>query len=44
VAIPDSKTALSDLDARDVTLQDSVIWLDDIDRLEAGGAEVVWVG
>jgi tetratricopeptide (TPR) repeat protein len=33
VAIPDSKTALADLDARDVTLQGSVIWLDDIDRL-----------
>jgi hypothetical protein len=47
VAIPDSKTLLSDLDARDVTLQDSVIRLDDlddIDRLEAGGAEVVWAG
>jgi tetratricopeptide (TPR) repeat protein len=33
VAIPDSKTALADLDAKDVLLQDSVIWLDDVDRL-----------
>jgi len=33
VAIPDSRTALADLDAKDVTLQGSVIWLDDIDRL-----------
>ena len=33
VAIPDRKTALADLDAKDVTLRDSVIWLDDIDRL-----------
>ena len=33
VAIPDSKTALADLDAKDVTLRGSVIWLDDIDRL-----------
>ena len=33
VVIPDGKTALADLDARDVTLQNSVIWLDDIDRL-----------
>ena len=33
VAIPDSKTALADLDAKDVMLQGSVIWLDDIDRL-----------
>jgi hypothetical protein len=33
VAIPDSKTALADLDAKDVTLQGSVVWLDDIDRL-----------
>ena len=33
VAIPDSKTALADLDAKDVTVQHSVIWLDDIDRL-----------
>jgi hypothetical protein len=33
VAIPDTKTALADLDAKDVTLRDTVIWLDDIDRL-----------
>ena len=33
VAIPDSKTALRDLDAKDVELRGSVIWLDDIDRL-----------
>jgi hypothetical protein len=33
VAIPDSKTAFADLDSKDVTLQDSVVWLDDIDRL-----------
>ena len=33
VAIPDSKTALADLDAKDVALQGTVIWLDDIDRL-----------
>ena len=37
VAIPDSKTALADLDARDISLRDSVIWLDDIDRLIGAG-------
>ena len=37
VAIPDSKTVLADLDAKDVTIQDSVIWLDDIDRLIGAG-------
>ena len=37
VAIPDSKTAIADLDSKDVTLQDSVIWLDDIDRLIGPG-------
>jgi tetratricopeptide (TPR) repeat protein len=37
VAIPDSRTALADLDASDVTLQHSVIWLDDIDRLIGAG-------
>ena len=37
VAIPDSKTALADLDAQDVTLQGTVIWLDDIDRLIGAG-------
>lgn len=37
VAIPDSKTALADLDARDISLRDSVIWLDDIDRLISAG-------
>ncbi len=33
VAIPDSRTALADLDASDISLHNSVIWLDDIDRL-----------
>ena len=33
VAIPDSKTGLADLDAKDAGLQNSVIWLDAIDRL-----------
>ena len=33
VAIPDNKTALAKLDAKDITLRDSVIWIDDIDRL-----------
>jgi tetratricopeptide (TPR) repeat protein len=37
VAIPDSKTALAELDARDITLRRSVIWLDDIDRLIGAG-------
>ena len=37
VAIPDSKTALADLDAKDAELQGSVIWLDDIDRLIGTG-------
>jgi hypothetical protein len=37
VAIPDTKTALADLDAKDIKLQDSVIWLDDIDRLISVG-------
>jgi tetratricopeptide (TPR) repeat protein len=37
VAIPDSKTALADLDAKDVMLQNSVIWLDDIERLIGTG-------
>ena len=37
VAIPDSKTALADLDAKDVMLRHSVIWLDDIDRLIGAG-------
>jgi tetratricopeptide (TPR) repeat protein len=37
VAIPDSKTALAALDAEDATLQGSVIWLDDIDRLIGTG-------
>jgi len=40
VAIPDNKTALADLDAKDAALQGSVIWLDDIDRLiGTGGIE-----
>ena len=29
MAISDSKTAVADLDAKDVTLQGAVIWLDD---------------
>jgi tetratricopeptide (TPR) repeat protein len=37
VAIPDSRTALADLDAKDVTLSNSVIWLDDIERLIGTG-------
>ena len=37
VAIPDSKTALAEMDAKDIALQDSVIWLDDIDRLIGAG-------
>ena len=37
VAIPDTKTALADLDSHDVTLQGAVIWLDDIDRLMGAG-------
>ena len=37
VAIPDSRTALAELDAKDVVLQRSVIWLDDIDRLIGAG-------
>ena len=37
VAIPDSKTSLADLDAKDVALQNSVIWLDDIERLIGAG-------
>jgi hypothetical protein len=37
VVIPDSKTALTDLDAKDITLQHSVLWLDDIDRLIGAG-------
>ena len=35
--VPDSKTALAELDARDIALRDSVIWLDDIDRLIGAG-------
>ena len=31
--IPDSKNALAELDAKDIALRGSVIWLDDIDRL-----------
>ena len=37
VAIPDSKTALADLEARGISLRNSVIWLDDIDRLIVAG-------
>jgi tetratricopeptide (TPR) repeat protein len=37
VAIPDTKNALAELDAIDVKLQGTVIWLDDIDRLIRGG-------
>ena len=42
IAIPDSKTALAELGARDISLRDSVIWLDDIDRLI--GAEGITEG
>jgi tetratricopeptide (TPR) repeat protein len=35
--IPDTKTALADLDAHDITIRKSVIWLDDIDRLIGAG-------
>lgn len=31
--IPDSKTALADLDAHDISINESVVWLDDLDRL-----------
>lgn len=37
VAIPDSSTALADLNRQNVTLRGSVIWLDDIDRLIGAG-------
>jgi hypothetical protein len=37
VAMPDSKTTLADLEAQDLTLQGTVIWLDDIDRLIGAG-------
>jgi tetratricopeptide (TPR) repeat protein len=37
VAIPDTKTALAELDAKDAKLQNSIIWLDDIDRLIGSG-------
>jgi hypothetical protein len=37
VVIPNSKTALADLDSEDVMIQGSVIWLDDIDRLIGAG-------
>ena len=37
VAIPDSRTALADLDASGLTLNHTVIWLDDIDRLIGTG-------
>jgi predicted negative regulator of RcsB-dependent stress response len=37
VAIPESKTALAELDAKDLILHGSVIWLDDIDRLIGTG-------
>ena len=37
VAVPDSKDALAALDAADVALRDSVIFLDDIDRLIGAG-------
>ena len=33
VIIPDSKTALSSLDAADISIEETVVWLDDIDRL-----------
>lgn len=37
VVIPDSMTAIAELDAQDVLLHDSVVWLDDIDRLIGAG-------
>ena len=33
VIIPDSKTALASLDAADIPIEGTVVWLDDIDRL-----------
>jgi hypothetical protein len=35
--IPDSKTALADLNAQDISIRRSVIWLDDLDRLIGAG-------
>lgn len=35
--LPDTATALSDLDKADITLQGNVIWLDDLERFLAGG-------
>ncbi len=35
--IPDSKTALAELNARDIALRGSVIWLDDIDLIGGEG-------
>ena len=37
VVIPDSKTALAELDSTDVSLHNCVVWLDDIDRLIGAG-------
>ncbi len=37
VAIPKTKTALADLDTKDVTLHGSVIWLDDLEQLIGEG-------
>jgi tetratricopeptide (TPR) repeat protein len=37
LAVPDNPAAFAELDAKDVTLQNSVIWLDDIDRLIGTG-------
>lgn len=37
IVIPDSKDALASLDAADIQLRDTVIWLDDIERLLGSG-------
>ena len=42
VVIPDSKTALAALNSMDAQLRDTVVWLDDIDRLI--GADGITVG
>jgi tetratricopeptide (TPR) repeat protein len=37
VLIPDTPTALSDLDQADIVVRDRVIWLDDLERFLSGG-------
>ena len=37
IVIPDTATALADLDRADVVLRNHVIWLDDLDRFLTGG-------